>query len=530
MGWRRREPGGLEMELAARAGLIGGMVLSVALCGCTSPGQWIRNGLKVGPNYCPPHAPVASRWIDAADARVRSEPADDSQWWQVFHDSSLDELVWTAYRQNLPLKEAGARILMARGQLGVAAGNLFPQQQQAFAGYSRNAISGTVANRQFAPQRFYDLWNGGFNLSWELDFWGRLRRAIEAADAQLDAAEDDYDAVLVLLVADVARSYTQIRTLQTQLKLAHENVKLQQETLDLAKVRFSNGVVSNLDVEQASANLAETETLIPPLQISLRQTGIQLCILLGVPPEDLQEKLNRGPIPTVSTKVAVGIPADLLRQRPDVRRAERQLAAQCEQIGIATAQLYPQLSIVGAIGVEAGQFADLDKSESFSGGIGPSLRWDVLNYGRNLNRIGIQDAHFRELLWSYRNAVLKANGEVEKGLVAFLYAQELVRAQARAVEASRKSVELSLIQYEAGKIDFNRVFLLERDLVQQEIQLAQAQANIVLGLIEVYRALGGGWQIRHAEPPEAAEEVPPQEIRGQGSEVRGQELGPSSAL
>jgi len=233
-----------------------------------------------------------------------------------------------------------------------------------------------------------------------------------------------------------------------------------------------------------------------------------LCVLLGIPIEDLQQKLGKGPIPTAPTEVAVGIPADLLRRRPDVRRSERRLAAQCEQIGIAAAQLYPQLSIVGQIGVGASQFANLDKSDSLFGGIGPSLRWDVMNYGRNLNRIQIQDAHFRELLWNYRNKVLVANQEVENGLATFLYSREEISSQARAVDASRKSVDLVLIQYRDGIVDFNRVFLLERDLVQQEIQLAQSQANMVLGLIEVYRALGGGWQTSFTEPMELMEEIP----------------------
>ena len=509
--------GGLRMRVSKCVGLA---ILCLAWCGCTSPRQWMHNGFKVGPNYCPPSAPTAPQWIDGADPRVHNEPPQDAAWWQVFRDPVLDELVQTAYRQNLPLKEAGCRILIARAQRNIAAGNLFPQQQQAFADYSRTASSKTVVSSSPNMPQYFDLWDGGFNLAWELDFWGRLRRAVESADDQLQASVEDYDAVLVLLVADVARSYAQSRMLQSQVQLARTNVKLQQETFDLTTTRFKNGVVSDLDVQQATANLAQTEALIPPLEVSLRQTSNQLCILLGVPPEDLEEKLGAAPIPTAPAEVAVGIPADLLRRRPDVQRAERQLAAQSEQIGIATAQLYPQLSIVGTIGVESSQFGDLGKSDSFTGGVGPSMRWDVLNYGRNLNRIRAQDAHFCELVWNYRNKVLMANEEVENGLAAFLFSQEQVRAQAKSVAALRKSVDLALVQYREGKVDFNRVFLLERDLVQQEIQLAQAQANVVLGLIEVYRALGGGWQIRLGEEmptsdlasspiPQELETIPP---------------------
>lgn len=489
------------MGAANRVGL---MLLGVLLCGCTSPREWICNGFKVGPDYCPPKVQTAPDWIDADDGRVASEPPDDGAWWRVFDDPVLDDLVWSAYRENPPLKEAGYRVLVARAQRAIAAGNLFPQQQQMYADFARNAASSTVTN-QPVVERFFDTWDGGFNLAWELDFWGRLRRAITAADAQCDASIEDYDAVLVLLVADVARSYAEIRALQTQLSLARANVKLQEETLNLTEIRYKNGVVSNLDVQQAAANLAETESLIPPLKISLRHSCNQLCVLLGIPPEAIEQKLSPGPIPTAPASVCVGIPADLLRRRPDVRRAERELAAQSEQIGIAAAELYPQLSIVGSIGVASSQFTNLDDPRSFTGGVGPTLRWDILNYGRNLNRIRTQDAKFQELVWRYRNTVLVANQETENGLASFLYSQELVRSQARAVEALRKSVELSLIQYREGTVDFNRVFLLEGYLVQQELQLAQARANVVLGLIEVYRALGGGWQIRTADDSEPLE-------------------------
>jgi len=478
------------------------LLLALLTCGCTSTREWMHNGFKVGPNYCPPNASTADDWIKTGDARIQSTDPNDSAWWQVFNDPVLTDLVQNAYHENLTLKEASCRIMVARAQRGIAVGNLFPQQQQAYADYSRNAVSKSLANQANA-QQYYDLWDGGFNLSWELDFWGRLRRAVAAADDRLDASIEDYDAALVLLVADVARGYAQIRTYQSQLKLARKNVKLQQDTLDLTKIRFHDGVVTNLDVQQAEANLAETEALIPPLEISLRQSSNQLCILLGTPPEAIEAKLEAKPLPTAPSSVAVGIPADLLRRRPDLRRAERLLAAQGEQIGIATAQLYPQLAIVGSIGVESSRFSDLDRPESFTGGIGPSMRWDVLNYGRNLNAIRAQDAQFQGLVWNYRNKVLVANQEVENGLASFLYSQGQVKSQIRAVAALRKSVELALEQYRQGTTDFNRVFLLEGYLVTQELQLEQAKANVVLGLVEVYRALGGGWQIRTGETHEA---------------------------
>src|SRR6266481_6341739 len=249
--------------------------------GCTSLSEYLQNGLKVGPNYGRPPAPVAREWIDATDKRVRSDTEDLSAWYTVFKDPVLDSLICSAYQQNLTLREAGSRVLQARAQLAIAAGSFFPQTQDMTADYTRNAVSTRVANHSNVSSQFFNQWDYGFHLAWELDFWGRFRRAIESASASLDASVEDYDGVLVTLLGDVANN--------------------------------------------------------------------QLCILLGIPPEELEPKLGSAPIPTAPTEVAAGIPADLLRRRPDVRRAERQAAAQSAQIGVAEAELYPHISITGTI-------------------------------------------------------------------------------------------------------------------------------------------------------------------------------------
>jgi NodT family efflux transporter outer membrane factor (OMF) lipoprotein len=397
----------------------------------------------------------------------------------------------------------------ARAQRAIAAGNLFPQQQQAFADYSRDAISGTVANRQMARDRFYDVWDGGFNLSWELDFWGRYRRAVESADAQFNATVFDYDAVLVTLVADVAQTYTQVRTLQEQLACTQQNAKLQHETYKLVVFQRDQGAADDFDVAQAETSWAQTEALVPPMQVSLRQSLNQLCVLLGMPPEKLEEKLGPGRIPTPpGSQVAVGIPADLLRRRPDVRKAQWQLVAQSAQIGIATAQLYPQIAIVGTIGLQSSKLAQLPESESLFGSIGPSVRWDVLNYGRLVNGIRLQDARFQELVAGYLNTVLVANEEVENGLVAFLKSKEQVEWQGRAAKAAKVAVDKADLQLREGSIDLNRLYVVQQTLVQQQNQLAQAKGNVAQGLIAVYRALGGGWQIRMAGPAAPPTAVP----------------------
>jgi NodT family efflux transporter outer membrane factor (OMF) lipoprotein len=482
----------------------------------------VHNGFKVGPNYKRPPAPIAPQWIDADDARVHSQPVDDSYWWAVFNDRVLNSLVESAYQQNLTLKQAGFRVLQTRAQLAIAIGNIFPQTQRAFADYIREGLSTTVAgrrptfqgpferviDRQFVPERWFNIYDLGFNLAWEVDIWGKLRRMVEAANAQLNVSVEDYDAVLVTLVADVAQAYTQIRTLQAEIEYTKANIDLPRRTLTLVTERYKGGAVSKLDVTQATQNLADTEALLRPLEISLRQANNRLCLLLGIPMDDLTKQLGAAPIPVPPTDVTVGIPADLIRRRPDVRAAERRLAAQRAQIGISEAELYPTLAINGVIGYMSGNLKDLFNDQSIFGRWDPSLQWNILNYGRLLNNIRGQEAHFQELAMAYFNQVIQANKEVENALVQFLQSQQLVKDLERAVAGARESVDLALVQYREGKTDFIRVFVIERDLVGQQDQLARARGEVAQGLIAIYRALGGGWQIRCASATTGTAEQP----------------------
>ena len=472
----------------------------LACHGCTSFGDYLHNGLKVGPDYLRPAVPLETDWIDTDDARLKDDTPDLSRWWTIFQDPALDGLITRAYEQNLTLREAGFRILQARAQLGIVVGRFFPQDQAMFGSYSRNAVSKANANTSFLPDKFFDQWNGGFSLAWELDFWGRYRRAIESADADLDASVENFDAVLVTLLGDVASTYVQMRMFEAELALVYGNVKLQQQTLDFARARFRGGNASELDVDQAQSNLAQTEALVPQFEILHRQANNALCVLLGMPPEELQELIGANDIPVAPVDVSAGIPAQLLTQRPDVRRAERLVAAQSAQVGVATSELYPHISINGTIGVSAQSPGNLFTSPALQGVASPGFRWNVLNYGRLLNNIRLQDAKLQELVVNYQNTVLNAQREVEDGLVRFLKSQTRAKSLATSVVASQRAVEISLAQYRGGTTDFNRVALLQQNLVQQQDLQAQARAAISLGLIEVYRALGGGWEIRFAPP------------------------------
>ncbi len=475
--------------------------LSCAFClaGCTSPREYIANGFKVGPNYGRPPAPVATDWVDAADKRVRQDSDDLSKWWTVFNDPVLEALICSAYKQNLTLRQAGFRVLEARAQLAIATGNFFPQTQDIRGDYTRNVSSREVANRSALGQRYFSQFDLGFNIAWELDFWGRFRRAIESSAASLDASVENYDDVLVTLLGDIATNYVQMRTFEQRIDYARQNVAIQRITLKIAEAKNKGGLVPGLDVDQARSILAQTEATIPDLEIALRQTVNQLCILLGLPPEDLRARFGTPPkelIPTAPTEVVVGVPADLLRRRPDVRRADRQAAAQSAQIGIAESELYPHISILGSIGYSAEKFRHLFTGNTLTGSIGPSFQWNVLQYGRLLHNVRLQDATFHELVSAYQQTVLAANREVENGLVTFLRGQERTKFQKESVLYAEKAVKTVTAQYDAGAVDFTRVTQIQQNLVFQQDTLAQAQGQIALGLIEVYKALGGGWQIR----------------------------------
>ncbi len=472
------------------------IVLLISATGCTSFREYLANGFKVGPNYCRPAASVAEQWLDQGNPAINGGQIQNAAWWQNLNDPILDSLVWCAYRQNLTLRVAGLRILEARAQRAIVAGNLFPQTQEAFGDYSRiglskNGPTGASSNLHF------DDWAFGGNLAWELDFWGRFRRAIEAADANLDVSVENYDDVLVILISEVAQSYANVRIAEQRLAYARENVDIQRGSLRLAEERLRHGMVTRLDVTQGISNLEQTDASIRPLEATRRQAVNQLCILMGIPPRDLDAVLaNHHGIPKAPPQLAIGIPAELLRRRPDVRRAEREVAAQSALIGVATSDLYPRFSINGTIFVDAMNAEDLFKADSVAGSVGPSFRWNILNYGRLVNNIRVQEARFQQLAVQYQNVVLQANAEAENAIISLLKAQQQVESLQRSADASRESVELVSSQYREGTVDFNRVFNVQQALTQQQDQLAVAQGLVAQSFIQLYRALGGGWQIR----------------------------------
>jgi NodT family efflux transporter outer membrane factor (OMF) lipoprotein len=472
---------------------------------------------KVGPNFHKPEAAVNPNWLEAGAYPQVSTRADDYRdWWRTFNDPVLERFIQDAYRQNLPLRIAGVRVLEARAQVGVAVGQLYPQSQE---------FTGTVQKIRFSqsnlssgtgtPTNFW-LSSLGVGATWEIDFWGKIRRAIESADATLVAAVSDYDNALVTLTGDVASAYILLRTLENRLAIARANVEIQKKSLQIATSRWKGGTTSLRDVEQAKTVLESTEATIPTLESQVRQTQNLLCLLMGLPPTDLKQVLGaKSAIPAPPPQVALGIPADLLRRRPDIQSAEWQAAAQCAQIGVSKADLFPAFSLTGSFGFSATQsgttaLADMFKGISRNWNVGPSVQWNIFNYGRIMNNVRVQDARFQELLIIYQNTVLKAQQEVENALIAFLKAQQRATKLAGSTAAAKKSAELAMLQYREGITDFTTVLTAEQNLLTQQDALATTLGEISGNLVGVYRAMGGGWQIREGQdlvPPEVKAEM-----------------------
>jgi NodT family efflux transporter outer membrane factor (OMF) lipoprotein len=456
---------------------------------------------KLGPDFVRPDAPAESEW-SYQDSEVLSQPIELTDWWTVFSDPVLNKLVSMAYQQNLPLQVAGLRIYEARAQLGIATGLQYPQQQQAGGSATTNRLSENSPNFISIADKNFNNYQAGFDAAWELDFWGRFRRGIEAADANLATSVADYDNALVSLTAEVARTYVVIRTLEERLQIAHENIRLQTESLNIANVRFKYGATSELDVTQAQSNLSDTQALVPATQKQLRQAKNALSVLLGMPPSDLAEILGEsGTIPVAPAQVMAGIPADLLRRRPDIRQAEQLAATRSALIGVAETDLYPSFSLLGTIGYQTSDTndssaGDLLDSDSLTFSAGPSFSWNILNYGRIRNNVRVQDARYQQAIVNYQDAVLNAYQEVEDAMVGFVRSREESVFRETGTAAAKRSSKLSVIQYREGAVDFQRVVDSDRVLVLQQDQWARTRGDIALNLIAMYKALGGGWQLR----------------------------------
>ncbi|HKU42125.1 MAG TPA: efflux transporter outer membrane subunit [Polyangiales bacterium] len=463
-------------------------------------------GCAVGPDYKRPDVKVPESWSASKDPRIATQTEAEVAWWKGFNDPILDKLIDLAYRQNLTLQIGGLRIAEARAQLGIATGQQYPQVQEINAGVDAMKLPKQQSALAGTDSAFF-RYQVGFDAVWEIDLWGKFRRGVEAEAMMLYATVADYYYALVSTTAEVARIYAVIRTFEVLIDQATSNVVLQEEALRIAEARYKNGATSELDVTQAQAQLESTRASIPRLQGSLLQARNALSTLLGQTPGSV-EALLAGPktIPNAPNKVAISVPADMLRRRPDVRAAELYAAAQCARIGVAKAELYPSFSLFGSVGLQntstGGNFLS---SNSLVFSVGPHISFPFFNYGRITNSVRVQDARFQQQLVGYKSAVLKAAQEVEDALAGFLNSQQAVVFEEKSVTAATRSEELALVQYREGAVDFERVLDAQRVLLQRQNALAQTRSDVVVNVIALYKSLGGGWQTRQSEPIVSAE-------------------------
>ncbi len=470
----------------------------------TGKAQWAAlvaslwfGGCAVGPNYQEPKLSTPAGWQEAAQPGVEVRPAELARWWTSFNDPLLDSLVERAVTSNLDLRIAEARIREARAARALAVSGLWPTLDVS-AAYSRNRSSeNAFALGSFAPQGGkldQNLFSTGFDASWEIDIFGGVRRSVEAADAAIDATVESRRDVLVTLLGDVAKNYIDLRGFQRRLAVARANLKAQQDTLELTRIRFQAGLTSDLEVAQAEAQVNTTAAQIPTLESSLKAAAYSLDLLLGLSPGALWNELaGEKPIPNLPSEVLVGLPAELLRRRPDIRVAERQLAAATAQVGAAMADLFPKFSLTGAFGLRSLSAGDWLTGRSRFWSIGPTISWPIFDAGRIRANIEIRNAQQEQALVQYQKTVLAAFGEVEKSLVN--YSREQARRQALldAVASSRRAVEMANELYVRGLSDFLNVLDTQRSLYAVENDLAQSEAAMASNLVALYKALGGGW-------------------------------------
>lgn len=457
----------------------------------------------VGPNYSTPEAKIQGGWKKRQGVSDRPATFTDAGWWRQFNDPTLNRLVDLAYRNNPSLQSAGVRILEARAQLNQTIGNLFPQRQNLILSARSNVVSNPTD--MWTPQdtgQNYLASQALLSVSWEIDFWGKYRRQIQSDKAQYLATVAAYDSVLVTLIADVASTYVNIRTLQERMAVTRANIAQQNKAVEMANARRVAGQVGQLDVEQAKSQLSLTQAQIPALQDALQRSENGLAVLLGTTPSQVESLVSRsGRIPRPPGNIAVGLPIDLLRQRPDVRQAGLEAASQSAKIGVEFAKILPSFSLNGTFGYSSGtenfSFSQIFNWQQTLLNSAGSLVVPIFNYGRLVNQVRVQDATFQRAILHYQEVVLNAQREVEDGLSAFTQNKNRAAQLEAAVAAAKQASQLANAQYQAGTTDYTTILTAEKQRLAVEDALAETQGQVDIGLIAVYRALGGGWQIRN---------------------------------
>jgi multidrug efflux system outer membrane protein len=481
------------------------MAWSKILMGAAAAGVMGAGGCAVGPDYHPPAVPAPAAWSSQPANGLTAVAAAEAAWWTSFNDAELDSLIGRAARSNPDLRVAEARLRQARAVRQMSSSDLWPTLDAtgsfARAKQSKNQpLIGALP----LPPNFpfeYSVYQAGFDASWEIDLFGAKRRALEAATAEWEGAFEARNDAMVSLLAEVARNYVELRGGQLRLEIARRNVKLQAEAVELTRARFESGIANELDVTRAEALLLGTRAAMPPLEAAARGSMYGLAFLLGLEPGELVAELSPSkPVPLSPPEVPIGLPSDLLSRRPDVRRAERQLAAETARIGLAKSDWFPKLSLNGDAGLEAVSLNKWFTPGSLFWSLGPTLQWRALDFGRVRAEVNAQTAVQEAALATYEKAVLNSFQEAEDAVVAYAQEQNRHEALAGEVAANRRSLDMANGLYGAGSVNYLDVLDAERSLYQSEDQLAVSSQAVALNLIALYKALGGGWEPQATEP------------------------------
>ncbi|QBS09133.1 efflux transporter outer membrane subunit [Legionella israelensis] len=464
---------------------------------------FLLSSCMVGPNYKEPHLKIAKHWMQTSkhkNATVREACPQTVNWWNIFYDPTLSYLIYAGYENNLTLYAAAVRVLQTRAQLAQSVGQLYPQQQALGGDYTYHRIGGGSL-QNILPSSFSTA-SLGFSSSWEIDFWGKYRRAIQSNNAGFLASVAAYDNALVTLTADIASAYISIRTFQELIAVTKKNIELQRMSLKIAKSRYNAGQTSQLDVQQAQTELAQTEAQLPSQISSLQQQKDKLAVLLGLVPNEVDAfiKKSRG-IPKAPSQIEIGIPRETIAQRPDIHQARQEAIAQSAAIGGAKANLFPTFSLSGSFVFTSNNIGKNSISDIFDWSnrtitAGPSFTWPILNYGQITNAVRMQDAAFQQSLLKYRNLVLQAQQEVQDSITQYIEAKKAVRSLTTANRSAVQSVKLALIRYKEGESIYTTVLDAERQQLQVQTSLTNAKGDISQAIVGLYRALGGGWQLR----------------------------------
>ena len=463
---------------------------------CVLTGSILISSCTVGPDYQAPVLDEQVQILAGQYTELRYEQVDLTQWWNVFNDPQLTSFIERARQNDLDVMSALAVVKEARAALGIASSDLYPAVD-ADGSIDWSKQSENVNPSATSETTQYQL---AADAGWEIDLFGRIRRSIEAASADYQASLEDQHDVLITVLAETATTYLQIRYLQAQLATSLKNIASQQAMLKLTQVRYKFGLATYLDVAQATQVLASTEADLPVIRANLAQGITGLSVLTGTPSTVLAQELQPAvPVPLPPETVAVGIPAEQLRQRPDIRNAEQQLAAQTARIGVATADLYPTLSLTGTLGFASLKTDNLFASDSSVYGLGPSLHWNIFDMGKIRRQIAVQDARAEQALYSYELTVRNAIKEVEDSLNGYHEQRIRMDALEHSVQASRETLKMSTKLYKDGLTGFQDVLDAQRSLLLAESDLDQARGNTGIQLVGLYKALAGGWSTEQAE-------------------------------